>query len=57
MNYGICKKCKKFYQKERNSQEICSSCISEILFGNTEKPNMNNIMEISRLAKQCGMTY
>ena len=57
MYYGVCKECKKFYQKERQSQEICSFCMKASIFKKSEKPNMKDIAAISKLAKQYGMTY
>lgn len=57
MDYGICKECKKFYQKDRPKQEICPFCLNEILFKNPDKQNMNDIAAIANLASRYGMKY
>lgn len=57
MEYGICKECKKFYQKDRPKQEICPHCMNDILFNNPDKPKMSDIERIANLARQYGMSY
>lgn len=57
MDYGVCKECKKFYQKERPTQQICSYCMKTMLFKKTEKPGMKDIQDIANLARKYGMSY